>query len=146
MIPGALVRGLDGTGSEQRGEDQPQDVEFPTVTDAAEASFERFAGASVLVAVLLFADEIVIDFLADIGAGVRYKLWTFFDDKPEAIVTSVENFRQRFEIDRLEQEFGVALFDGASTHLQLRVQIGDGLAQHLLDDLAEALAEIGTIP
>ena len=146
MVTTALIRCLDGSGSKQRGQQKSKHVQFPAVGCSAETAFERLAGAGILVAVFLLAGQERVDLLADLGVGIGNEFLAILDDQTKALLTGVEDIGQGFQIDRFQHQFGVALVDGTSPQLQFRVQVRYDLDHQLLDDFAEALPQIGTIP
>ena len=142
----ALVGDFDLARPEQGGEDQPQHVTLPTVGRAAESLLQRLAHAAVFVAVAVFALQVVEHFLGDIGVRVDDVLGAILDDQPQPVIADVEDVGQGLEVSRLEDLFGLVALQRSRTHLQLRVQVGHDLAEELLQDFAQALAQGQTRP
>jgi hypothetical protein len=51
----------------------------------------------------VFADKVIEDLLRNVGSRIQHQLWAVLDDKPEAVVTSIEDLGQRLQVRRFEQ-------------------------------------------
>jgi hypothetical protein len=84
----------------------------------------------------VLAHEVIQNLLGDIGSRVRHELRPVLGEQPEPLLAAVEERRERLEIGGFEEVLGFGPLQRSAPHLQLDVQVGDGVTVELLEDLA----------